>query len=186
MLRIEVEVKLKVGDKNGLDARLDSLGARLLHPRELEDNRVYDFPDRDLMRRGAMLRIRILERGAFLTYKDRARVVSGAKTRNEIESVFPASEATALTAIISAIGLLPVFRYQKYRTTWEVPGLLITFDETPIGDYFELEGEKPLIDRMAGRLGYQPEDYITASYRDLYLDSSEGRSGPPDQMVFPA
>ena len=181
-----MEVKLKVGDKNGLDARLGGLGARLLHPRELEDNRVYDFPDRSLMRRGAMLRIRVLERAAFLTYKDRAKVVSGAKVRNEIESTFPASEATALTAIVSAIGFLPVFRYQKYRTTWEVPDLLITLDETPIGDYFELEGEKPLIDRMAGRLGYHPSDYITASYRDLYIDSPEGRSGPPDQMVFPA
>lgn len=186
MSRIEVEVKLRVKDAGGLGERLDGLGARILHPREFEDNRTYDFPDHQLTRRGSMLRIRVLDRAAFLTYKGRSSIASRAKVRDEIESSFPASEAPALTAIISSIGLVPVFRYQKYRTTWEVPGLLIMLDETPIGDYIEIEGDPGLIDTMAERLGYQPGDFITSSYRDLYLESPAGRSGPRDQMVFPA
>jgi adenylate cyclase class 2 len=183
--RIEVEVKLRVKDREGVCGRLVASGALLRHPREFEDNRLYDFPDRGLGLRGSMLRIRSLERAAYLTYKGPSGVVSGAKVRDEIEAAFPASEAEALTAIISALGLVPVFRYQKYRTTWETPGLLITLDETPIGDYMELEGEPTLIESMAGRLGYKRSDFITASYRDLFLHSREGRAASPDEMVFP-
>lgn len=186
MSRIEVEVKLRIDDIAGLGARLERFGARLLHPREFEDNQIYDFPDRDLMRKGSMLRVRVLERGALLTYKGQVRIESGMKVRDEIESSFPAAEGPALLEILSALGLAVIFRYQKYRTTWEIPGLLITLDETPIGSYIELEGERTLIDSTAGRLGYTPDDYITSSYRDLYLQASSGLMGAPDQMIFSA
>ena len=186
MSRIEVEVKLPIDDITGLGPRLERLGARLLHPREFEDNQIYDFPDRGLTQRGSMLRVRVLERGALLTYKGKVRIESGMKVRDEIESSFPAAEAPALLEIVSALGLAPVFRYQKYRTTWEMTGLLITLDETPIGSYIELEGEKMQIDATAARLGYSPDDYITSSYRDLYLQASSGLTGAIDQMLFPA
>jgi len=183
---IEVEVKIRIHDRAALGTRLEDLGARLLHPREFEDNLLYDFPDRRLTERGSILRIRILDRAAILTFKSPGGVSLGAKVRHEIESALPASEADSLTAIIRAIGLVPVFRYQKYRTTWEVPGLLITLDETPIGDYMELEGEQPLIVSVAARLGYQPDAFITSSYRELHLASPASQSESADQMVFTA
>jgi adenylate cyclase class 2 len=182
---IEVEVKIRIHDRAGLGTRLEALGARLLHPRELEDNHLYDFPDRHLLEKGSILRIRILDRAAIVTFKSRAGETLGAKVRHEIESAFPASEAGSLTAIIRALGLEPVFRYQKYRTTWEVPGLLIMLDETPIGDFMELEGDPPVIASFAARLGYRPGDFITGSYRELYLASPAGQSGSVDRMVFP-
>ena len=182
--KIEVEVKLRLTDAATFQARLLQAGARLLHPREFEDNLVYDFPDRTLTQRGALLRVRLIERQAVLTFKDRARFDSGAKVREEVESTLPRPEAESLIAILGKIGLAPIFRYQKYRTTWSSEGLLITLDETPIGDFIELEGNKGLIDRMAEHLGHGPQDFITASYRDLYLQSLEERSGPLDQMVF--
>ena len=186
MSSIEVEVKIRIHDRTELGSRLEDLGARLLHPREFEDNHLYDFPDRRLTERGSILRIRILDRGAILTFKSHAGERLGAKVRHEIESILPSSEAGSLTAIVRALGLEPVFRYQKYRTTWEVPGLLITLDETPIGDFIELEGDQPVIVSVAARLGYQPGAFITESYRDLYLASPAGQSGSADRMVFPA
>jgi adenylate cyclase class 2 len=182
--RIETEIKLKVGDTRETAARIEATGARLRHPRELEDNQLYDFPDHRLMERGAMLRVRILERQTLLTYKDRARIEDGVKSRREIESTLPSGEAGPLAAILGSIGLEPLFRYQKYRTTWEEGDLLITLDETPIGAFIELEGARTLIDRMASRLGFQIEEYISASYRDLYVHFLADRQGPLDRMLF--
>jgi len=42
-------------------------------------------------------------------------------------------------------------------------------DETPVGNFLELEGPPDWIDRTARRLGFRPGDYSLASYRDLYL-----------------
>jgi adenylate cyclase class 2 len=182
--RTEVEVKLKVGDVSGIPSRMAGIGARLLYPREFEDNHLYDFPDRGLLRRGALLRIRTTERATFLTYKDRPRADRGAKVREEAESRLAPSEGATLAEIMRGLGLEVVFRYQKYRTTWQVRDLLATLDETPIGVFLELEGSHDAIDRVSASLGYSGSDYIAQSYRDLYLASLGGAQAHVDRMVF--
>jgi adenylate cyclase class 2 len=52
-------------------------------------------------------------------------------------------------------------------------------DETPIGNFLEIEGDPAGIDAAAARLGFARSDYITDSYHRLFLLS--GRSG---DMVF--
>lgn len=182
---LEIEVKLKVADVAEARARLDRVGARLLHPREFEDNRLYDFPDKSLMNRGAMLRLRVTDRGAFLTYKDRARTEAGVKVREEIESSLPRSEAGRLAETLERVGMATIFRYQKFRTTWETEGLHLTLDETPIGVFIELEGERAAIDRAAAAMGWGASDYIALSYRDLYLSADPPLRGRADRMLFP-
>ena len=68
--KIEVEIKLRVQDLRGLESLLARLGARLLHPREFEDNQLYDFPGRLLQKAGAMLRVRVCRRATLLAYKE--------------------------------------------------------------------------------------------------------------------
>ncbi|HET8945562.1 MAG TPA: class IV adenylate cyclase, partial [Candidatus Polarisedimenticolia bacterium] len=100
------------------------------------------------------------------------------KARQETEIDIPSKETDALLAIIRGLGMQPVFQYQKYRTTWEWRGLHILLDETPIGIYLELEGEQALIEAGAQALGYRAEDFITKSYRDLYLEHlDQGQKG---------
>ncbi len=182
---LEIEVKLRSADVAEAQARLDRVGARLLHPREFEDNRLYDFPDRSLMNRGAMLRLRVTDRGAFLTYKDRARTETGVKVREEVETAFPWTEAGRLAETLGRVGMEVIFRYQKFRTTWESDGLHLTLDETPIGVFIELEGERGAIDRTATTMGCTPADYIAESYRNLYLSAPLMMRGPFDRMLFP-
>jgi adenylate cyclase class 2 len=57
-------------------------------------------------------------------------------------------------------------------------------DQTPIGDFLELEGSPAWIDRTACALGYSPDDYITASYGALYLARCQARGVEPGHMVF--
>ena len=182
MLKLELEIKLRVRDRPRLDALLPALGARLLHPRELEDNQLYDFPDRSLETARRMLRLRRLGRGSVLTLKESPRIEQGAKARDEMEVMV--QEAEILAAILGRLGLVPLFRYQKYRTTYGYRDLFITIDETPIGSFLELEGPKPLIDEMAGRLGYEASDYILETYRDLYTEHARTTGKSPDSMLF--
>ena len=211
---LEIEVKLKVGDlAHGPDrlaatqARLEEMGATIVQPREFEDNQAFDFPDRRIVRTGSLLRVRIMTRGTLLTFKGPvAPALSTApdassgpafKARHETELTIPPEETEALLAIIRGLGMEPVFQYQKYRTSYDWKGLHILLDETPIGIYLELEGDRALIEAGARELGYRSEDFITRSYRDLYLEhldrAGEGRagdeqglqgSGSADRMVF--
>jgi adenylate cyclase class IV len=76
-----------------------------------------------------------------------------------------------LEAILFSLGFVRGFRYEKYRTTFRSgfePGL-ITFDETPAGEFLELEGPADWIDATAVELGYSAADYITDSYAKLWL-----------------
>ncbi len=182
MKKTEVEIKLKVDDPAAIESKLKAIGAALVHPREFEDNQLYDFPDFALKTRGAMLRLRIQARGSVLTYKEAPRVEGGAKVRDEME--VSVSEGETMAAMISKIGLRPLFRYQKYRAVWSYSDLLVTLDETPIGFFIELEGPKTAIDEVATRLGYKASDYIVKSYLALYQDHLRGRGLPLKDMVF--
>jgi hypothetical protein len=63
-------------------------------------------------------------------------------------------------------------RYQRYRTVCGCRGSSgsrqLAYDETPFGNYIELEGPKRWIDQTARQLGYQRKDYITLGYPTLY------------------
>ncbi|HXU10511.1 MAG TPA: class IV adenylate cyclase [Candidatus Binatia bacterium] len=185
MKKTEVEVKLKVDDLEKMPARLLQIGARLVHPREFEDNQLYDFPDFSLKMNQTLLRVRIQGRGSLLTYKEAPRVEGGAKVRDEMEVTVSSGET--MVGILAKLGMRPLFRYQKYRAAYEYSDLLIiTVDETPVGNYLELEGPKPLIDEVAGRLGYKPTDYIAKSYLTLYQDHLKLRGLPLKDMLFDA
>lgn len=184
MKKTEVEVKLKVEDLEKVPALLQQIGARLIHPREFEDNQLYDFPDFSLKMNQTLLRVRFQDRGSLLTYKEAPRVEGGAKVRDEMEVTISSGET--MVAILAKLGMRPLFRYQKYRAAYQYAELIITVDETPVGNYLELEGPKPLIDEVAGRLGYKPTDYIAKSYLTLYQDHLKLRGLPLKDMLFDA
>jgi adenylate cyclase, class 2 len=97
---------------------------------------------------------------------------SGAyKIREEHES--PVEDPVEMAKVFAAMGLLPWFRYEKYRSTYGLPGIAgakVELDETPIGDFLEIEGQQAAIDRAATRLGFRRSDYITKSYGALFME----------------
>jgi adenylate cyclase, class 2 len=128
------------------------------------------------------LRVRADGNRAFLTFKGRV-VTSAVKAREEIET--EAADADALLAICAALGFTPGFRYEKYREEFTLPGAVIAVDDTPIGTFVEIEGEEAVIHAVAGRLGFSTSDYVTASYRALFLGSAAAAAGARE-MIFPA
>jgi adenylate cyclase class 2 len=174
---VETEVKLRVASAEAARGALERLGAVPRRPRGFEDNVLYDDAAGSLRAAGALLRLRECGAETLLTFKGPKRVVEGAKERQEHET--RVASAVEMRAILAAAGYRPVFRYQKNRQGWEWRGVEIVVDETPIGTFFEIEGELPRIHEAAAALGYTPNDYVSESYATLFLAS--GRSG---DMVF--
>jgi len=180
---VEVEIKLRVSDLDRALAAIHSLGYELHHPREREANAVFDFRGSNLRRRGQLLRLRRFGRDAVLTFKGKFQE-GRHKQREEIET--RVSDAEAAGIIIERLGLHPVFRYEKFRTEYHKPGEpgIITVDETPIGNFIELEGPGPWIDQAAALLGYNEGDYIKLSYAALYIEYRKRTGTPNRDMLF--
>ena len=192
----EIEVKVRSGDRRGFLRQLSRLKAKLTRARVHEMNTLYDTGDGQLARQGQMLRLRVERpagsaRGAgrgtksakdrpastgVLTFKGPA---DGAETNNpepykvREEHELRISSPEEMPKIFEALGLRPCFRYEKFRMTFSLPGmtqLKLTLDETPIGLFVELEGERGEIDRAAGMLGFARSDYINKSYGALFVE----------------
>jgi len=85
------------------------------------------------------------------------------------------------------LGFKPVFRYEKYRREFAQGNNshgVVTLDETPIGDFLELEGPGDWIDETASRLGFSPENYSLESYGRLYQNYCERKGVKAQNMVF--
>jgi adenylate cyclase class 2 len=175
--RLEIEIKLRVGPLLPWREKLTALGAEMKCPRGLERNLVFDTPRRRLKKNAVLLRLRRHRGRSVLTMKKPARAEAGYKVRAETETAV--SDFAAMAAILGGIGFLPFFTYEKYREAWQLDEVGVMLDETPIGNFIEIEGEPGGIDAAAARLGFSRGDYITDSYHRLFLLS--GRSG---DMVF--
>ncbi len=117
----------------------------------------------------------------------RSRRYKGAqyKVREETEFILP--DARGFLALMAGSGLRRSFRYEKMRTSYGIPGaggVHLELDETPAGVFLELEGPRRAIDRLARRLGYGPEEYITRSYAALHFEDCRRRGVRAGDMLF--
>jgi len=172
---IETEIKFRVADLSALAGRLQSAGFRLETPRSFESNILYDTPDRQLRARTEILRIRSYAGHWTLTHKRLpGPAASGPghpdsdRHKHRVETETSVEHGEALAELFLSLGLVAAFRYEKWRTEWTDGEGHCVIDETPIGNYAELEGSSDWIDRAAQRLGVDPAGYITLSYGRLF------------------
>jgi adenylate cyclase, class 2 len=180
----EIEVKIPLRDSADIERRLSNAGFTVSTPRCFEANTVYDTADLALRKREMLLRLRQSGRNGILTWKG-PEVPGPHKSRPELETTVGSLES--LHKILDQLGYHPVFRYEKYRTEFEAVdrgGGKITFDETPIGEFLELEGAGGWIDETAEKLAFSRQDYVVASYGKLYSDYCARRGVQPGNMVF--
>lgn len=168
----ETEVKFCVRDLHGIEGRLHDLGAQLHEPRVLEVNLRFDTPNRELMEGGRVLRLR-QDRLVHLTYKGGSQLMDGVRSRREIE--FTVEDFEAARQLIEALGYDVVFRYEKYRTTYQMRKTFIMLDELPYGNFVEIEGEFGSLHEIAEKLGLNWEAAIPASYQALFERLSKSR-----------
>ncbi len=181
----ETEIKLAVASAPALRRRLRALGFHPLGPRQQERNTIWDTPKRLLKKRGCLLRLRTVGGQGWITFKGPRQRQQGFKVRVEWET--EVALAASAEKILQALGYQPVFRYEKFRTTYTQRGRRggeALLDETPIGAFLELEGAQAWIGRVARQFGYAPKNFITKTYGELYLAWCRRRRQPPGDMVF--
>jgi adenylate cyclase, class 2 len=179
----EVEIKFRAGDLRALTAQLRKLGFRPKTRRTREINTLYDLPGQSLLRRGELLRLREFGPEWVLTHKAKGRA-GRHKTRVETET--RVENGREMEAILRALGFEPSFRYEKFRTEWNDDDGCVVLDETPIGNFAEIEGPPPWIDQTARALGVAPDAYITENYASLFLDWKRQTGSPAQEMTFQA
>ena len=179
----ETEVKIRVSNRAAALDALKRAGLTISAPRQFESNTLYDTPERALSKKGVLLRLRQVGDTSVITWKGRGQA-GPHKSRPELETSIGSLET--LHRILVELGYQPMFRYEKYRTEFAAGDEdgVVTVDETPIGDFLELEGPGEWIDRVAGELGFGRKDYILESYGRLYLADCERRGVEPAHMVF--
>ena len=166
---VETEIKFRVDDLEGLSARLEAAGFQVQTPRSFESNVLYDTPDRRLRAKTEILRIRKYAGHAVLTHKRLPDVGPGEDThKHRIETETEVADGEALAQVFLSLGLQPAFGYEKWRTEWREGEGHCVVDETPIGNFAELEGPAEWIDRVAAKLAVDPSQYITLSYGRLF------------------
>jgi adenylate cyclase class 2 len=184
---IETEIKFRVPDLGALAERLPAAGFRVLTPRAFESNTLYDTPDRRLRARTEILRIRSYAGRWTLTYKRLpANGPSEDRHKHRVETETDLSDGDALAQVFRSLGLVAAFRYEKWRTEWQDGEGHCVIDETPIGNFAELEGSPEWIDRSAARLGVPPAEYLTLSYGRLFDQWREQHRNNAEDLTFAA
>ena len=183
MSRRETEIKLAFPSAEDARRALASAGAVPSRPREFEDNLLYDFEDRRLFHKGRLLRLRRVGADALVTFKGPVEGESRHKVREESE--VRVDDGDEVARILEGIGFRPCYRYQKYRTTFALPGVHVALDETALGTFVELEGDPDAIDRAAASLGREPRDYLKETYRELQERQAAATGAPTGDLLYP-
>lgn len=178
----ETEIKLRFADAAQARTAIEGLDAGLVRERHFEDNRLYDRATDPLGASGRLLRLRRVGDQAVLTFKAPVDGKRRHKVRIEHESAVRDPEAIA--RMLAGLDFAPGYRYQKYRTVYELQSLTICLDETPIGCFVELEGEPTEIDQVAARMGFSPDQYECRSYRELHAAELAALGQTAGDMVF--
>jgi len=147
---IEVEIKIEINNRQAIQKKILDNGFKVVSPYCFEHNVLLDTPEKKLKNNHLLLRIRKIDRRSILTFKrPPAKELNSTryKVREELE-VDVTDFDTAIT-IFKGLGFEIFFIYEKYREIYDNGIIKIMLDQTPIGDYMEIEGAAPDIDRMA-------------------------------------
>jgi adenylate cyclase, class 2 len=179
----EIEIKFRVANLRMLEGTLRDAGFHVVTKRTHEMNTLYDLPGGVLRERKELLRLR--EYGTRWTLTHKSKKQTGRhSSREELETAL--ADGRQMDAILLALGYAPSFRYEKFRAEWTDGKGDVVVDETPIGNFCEIEGSPRWIDATAKKLGVSESDYITTNYAGLFAEWKARSKSPAEEMTFKA
>lgn len=188
MQSAEVELKFPVADPEALQSRLPGLGFHLVTPRTFEQNTLFDTPGHTLRNSRQILRLRRYGETWTLTHKRiDGKEDPSARYKTRIETETHLDDGPALGEVFHQLGYDPAFRYEKFRTEWQSssnPHAHLVLDETPIGNFVEVEGPPSWIDETLNRLGVDHATCLTDSYGRLFLSWKQRTGSPAENLTF--
>ncbi len=96
------------------------------------------------------------------------------------------ADGAQMEAILRSLGYRPSFRYEKFRAEWSDDEGHVVLDETPIGNFGEIEGPPRWIDATASAWQIRREDYITETYAGLFFAWKRRSKSAAKEMTFQA
>ncbi len=179
----EVEIKFRIADARTLTRALKSAGFKQITRSTHETNTLYDLPGQTLRKRGELLRLRKYGEDWILTHK--AKGTTG-RHKMRVERETPLEDGEEMDGILRALGFTPTFRYEKLRADWGDGRGHVVVDQTPIGDFGEIEGPARWIDGTARALGIPSSDYITQTYASMFFEWRRRTGSVATEMTFRA
>jgi adenylate cyclase class 2 len=179
----EIEIKFRVADLRALARKLRAAGFRITTRRTHEMNTLYDLPGEVLRGRKELLRLRKYGSDWTLTHKS-GKKAGRHSSREELET--GVTDGEKMDLILRALGYAPSFRYEKFRAEWTDGKGQVVVDETPIGNFCEIEGSPRWIDPTAKKLGVSGVDFITKNYAGLFAEWKEETKSWAEDMTFKA
>lgn len=182
---VESEVKLACDDLSRLyDAGFE---LNIVVPRHFEDNWLLDTSEQVLLKQGSALRVRFATGKGWITFKGAVRDTDSiVKVREEIEVETSAPERSI--ELFARLGFGRSFRYQKYRTAYQLTvdskALTVVFDETPMGNFIEIEGNENTVTFVFKASGFTASDIVRESYPELQAKRCRERGVPLEDLVF--
>ena len=179
----EIEIKFRVASLPALARKLKAAGFQEKTSRTHEMNTLYDLPGEVLRSRKELLRLRQYGKEWKLTHKSKGRT---GRHSSRVELETSVGDGRKMDAILRALGYRPSFRYEKFRAEWTDAKGQVVVDETPIGNFCEIEGPPRWIDATANKLGVSLRDYLTKNYATLFLEWKRQTKSRTHEMTFKA
>jgi adenylate cyclase, class 2 len=177
----EIEIKFRVANLKALSRKLLDAGFRRETPRTREMNTLYDLPGAKLRKNKELLRLRQYGEVWRLTHKSGSEI-GRHSSRVELETAV--DDGKKMEAILRALGYSPSFRYEKFRAEWTDGKGQVVVDETPIGNFCEIEGSPRWIDATAKKLGVSRDHYIMKNYATLFAEWKRETKRRAEEMTF--
>ena len=188
ILNHEIEVKLRF---DGVEPLIKAgIVLEPETPRHFEDNWLLDTTNKQLGEKLAVLRVRQTGATGSMTYKEKAAPeASASQFKKRLELEMALDDPMSALALFERLGFTTWFRYQKHRTVYraKLPSatwLHVMFDETPIGNFIELEGEENAIAEAVKLLGVSRQSYVLESYLELQAAECARQGKPFADMTF--
>ena len=164
----EVEVKILEINKNQIEEKLSSIGAKKVFDGDILTV-IFDFEDGSIRKEKNVLRLRQDSQKTELTYK-KIRFTNNAKIAEEYS--VEVSDFEIMVKILQNLGLSVVEKMNKHRVSYKLDNVRFDIDRYYgaygfIPEFLEIEGEIDLIHKYATLLGFEIEDCLPWSTQDL-------------------
>jgi len=174
----EIEIKIKLNNREALIKKVEALGARIVHEKTLSHDVMYD-DGQGFFDKGRVLRLRTYGNGKnLLTYKEPNKTGNEhLLERTEIQTWV--SDAPTTDQILQKLGFSPYRIKEKNAVHYDLDGFELEFHTLPfLGEFLEIEAEEERLKQILPRLGFSLQDGINRDYTDLFQDFCKANNLP--------
>lgn len=167
MQQLEIEVKFYVPKLAKIRAALLQSGAQS-SGRAFENNLRFENQDMHLAQNGAMLRLRQTQGRSIITVKQHVDHEAGRTCKVFKEYETEVADFDTARKIFGILGYIPFQIYEKFRETITLPDAKICLDETPYGNFVEIEADVDVIKHYTKMLELNWGHRIVLSYLEIF------------------